>query len=280
MSSQRSRGVGRSRDPYPEVGQAMRAAVERARDVQPRLTVADRAVLDAVFVLLASYSRLADRVFVMQIAVIAGVHERIARASLRRLADVGVIGWRTVQGSQKPSLLTLTGALRPDETPGESGPLSPGDSGPLSPGHSGPDTEKLPEKFSEESTIDWIDYTVGAGRGMTFEAAANLVGVLRAAYFPQKFPDDKARLYTAQLQRLDYELAGKAIDGLLSRLTFVPTLAEIHEAYRAETARHPAAKTADSAPEAILSAQELRALLDEHGVGEMFDNLLRSMDKA
>jgi hypothetical protein len=58
--------VSGGRVEYKVAARAHRLAVERAAENKPRLKGAQRATLDAVIALTASYSRLEDRVFVAQ----------------------------------------------------------------------------------------------------------------------------------------------------------------------------------------------------------------------
>jgi hypothetical protein len=99
-----------TRDQYAVVGTAMRASIERAIAAGGLNRLAR--VYLAVLYLTASYSRLTDRVFVAQIAVVAriagDVDERHTRRALSKLARLGVIGWEPSRGRKSASWVSLT----------------------------------------------------------------------------------------------------------------------------------------------------------------------------
>jgi hypothetical protein len=71
---------------------------------------------------------------------------------------------------------------------------------------------------------------------MTEPEAAKLVTMLVTAYpsmmakLTEEQQADTRRIYRAMLVDLDYELAGKALRGLITTCKFMPTIAEIREA--------------------------------------------------
>lgn len=79
-----------SRPSYARVGAAIRLAHERAVAAGD-LTGRDWKVLSAVIALVASWSRLRDRIAVCQISQAAGVDERNTKRALARLRDRGII---------------------------------------------------------------------------------------------------------------------------------------------------------------------------------------------
>jgi hypothetical protein len=91
----------RGRSSYAETGAAIRQAQQRAVTAGD-LTGRDWKVLTAVFALVASYSRLTDRLTVSQLAAAAGVDERSTKRSLARLRDRGVIT-RTESRGRRPA---------------------------------------------------------------------------------------------------------------------------------------------------------------------------------
>ncbi len=90
---------------YAEAGAAMRRALQRAGVND--LSRSDWRVLGAAIYLTASYSRTVDFIYVAQVVRLAGLSERRAGESLRRLAAFGVIEWEPGRGRGKPSLLSL-----------------------------------------------------------------------------------------------------------------------------------------------------------------------------
>jgi len=107
---------GRSeRVSYREAGAAQRAATARANQLADRPTAADRCVLDAVFSLTTTYSKLTEFVFVAQVADLAGVHRVTAGESIRKLAAGGVIVWVPGRGRRSRSLIGVHDATREKE---------------------------------------------------------------------------------------------------------------------------------------------------------------------
>lgn len=134
----------------------MRVAIARANDVRPRLKARERAVLDAVLVLTASYSRLADDVYVADVAALAGVHERTARDALLRLRNESVIEWepRRGQGTRSPLRLPLTGPQDARYSQSVTGSQSPGVTGSQSLRLTGSQDARRPRSTSEKSFRD------------------------------------------------------------------------------------------------------------------------------
>jgi hypothetical protein len=78
------RGV-HERASYADAGSAHREAFGRAVRVADRLKPRDWRALGAYFALISSYSRTRDRIFVAQIAAMAGMSRQRTSESLRRL---------------------------------------------------------------------------------------------------------------------------------------------------------------------------------------------------
>jgi hypothetical protein len=77
---------------YVTVGGAFRQAVERANEVRPRLNGRERAILDAVFVLTVSRSKLLDVSYNAAIAALASVEDMgTVRKALKKLSELGII---------------------------------------------------------------------------------------------------------------------------------------------------------------------------------------------
>jgi len=107
---------GRSeRVSYRDAGAAQRAATARANQLADRPTAADRCVLDAVFALTTTYSKLTEFVYVEQVAELAGVHRVTAGESIRKLAAAGVIVWVPGRGRRSKSLIGVHDATRKKE---------------------------------------------------------------------------------------------------------------------------------------------------------------------
>lgn len=88
------------RAPYPVAGAAMRDVLRRANRARPPLGARERAVLEAVLMLTASYSKLVDTTTTREIAAVAygmspeeisGHHRKRTREILDRLATRGLI---------------------------------------------------------------------------------------------------------------------------------------------------------------------------------------------
>lgn len=151
------------RDAYADVGVAIRQAHERARDAGD-LTRRDWRVLSAIVALVASYSRLVDRLTVGQIAEAAGVDERNTKRALARLRDRGVIvraesrGRRPAEtGLPQPGPHTATVEPGPqratvDREPGPcAAPVTTGQPGPESSSNSGRPRPPTREEREESS---------------------------------------------------------------------------------------------------------------------------------
>lgn len=100
------------RDAYADVGQAMRLAIERfLSGAEGRTLTRDARVFLAVLHLVASYSRLADRVYVAQISelaqIVGDVDERHTRRSLQKLHKLGAIDWQPSRGAGRQSWVSL-----------------------------------------------------------------------------------------------------------------------------------------------------------------------------
>jgi hypothetical protein len=89
METADAAGGRRNRDPYAEVGRAMRDAIDKATEHD--LADGDWRVLVAVLAEVSSYSRLEDRVFVEAIASRAGLTPRWTRDRLAHLAELGIL---------------------------------------------------------------------------------------------------------------------------------------------------------------------------------------------
>jgi hypothetical protein len=87
----------------------MRQAIARA--AAAKLSDGDRRTFEAVLALVASYSRLWDRVYVDQVARAAGLSERHARTCLARLGALEVIVWKPGRGRGVKSRLGLSPAI-------------------------------------------------------------------------------------------------------------------------------------------------------------------------
>lgn len=99
-------GGAPARDSYAAVGVAIRQAVARANG--ERLTGGEQRVLLAVLALVSSYSRLRDRVYVFQVADLAGgLTERHTRTCLEKLGRLGIIYWEPRRGHSVQSVLGL-----------------------------------------------------------------------------------------------------------------------------------------------------------------------------
>jgi hypothetical protein len=142
---------GKGRVAYIEAGEAHRLAFSRAVSVE-RTTPSDWKVFGAALTLTVSYSKLTDRVGVAEVAALAGVHEKTARASLKKWSEAGVIEWQPQRGGRGiRSTLSLP-------QPGDSDPVGtvfqpgqidpqPGHRDPVSTGSQGPDDlEGLPSR--------------------------------------------------------------------------------------------------------------------------------------
>ena len=146
---------------YAEVGEALRLAIDRA--IALDLPASGWRVVAAVVSLVASYSRLSDRVYVSQIASRASLSERRTREWLKRLDAAGVLSVdlrRGGSGDRPRSVVGLpTGHLeRPlDEDLNRTVQRPQADTRAPSTGQpERPNTEKTSEKNSEEDFPDWI----------------------------------------------------------------------------------------------------------------------------
>lgn len=96
----------RTRDGFGEVMEAQRQAISRANAL--RLSAGEYRVLLAVLSLVASYSRLRDRVYVAQVVTrTEGLSERYVRDCLAKLARLGIIYWEPHRGHGAASVLGL-----------------------------------------------------------------------------------------------------------------------------------------------------------------------------
>jgi hypothetical protein len=94
-----------SRAPYAEVGSAIRDASRRANEAQ--LSDGQRKVFLAVIALVASYSRLEDRVYVADVAGLSRLSNRHTRDCLKFLHEQQLIVWKPRRGKSVKSLLGL-----------------------------------------------------------------------------------------------------------------------------------------------------------------------------
>lgn len=98
----------RKRVPYAQAGEAMRSVLARASRLETgSFKRSDWRVLATVMAMVAGYSRVEDDLFIAQLAEAAGVSERTAGASLRRLAELGIIGYSGRRGQGRPPRVSL-----------------------------------------------------------------------------------------------------------------------------------------------------------------------------
>jgi hypothetical protein len=95
-----------TRDPYRDVGEATRRAIERA--LAARLTPRQWRVFAAALTVTTTYSRLGDRIYVAQLAELARIPGddetyRHTRRALRELDERGVIDWQGQRGRGRRS---------------------------------------------------------------------------------------------------------------------------------------------------------------------------------
>jgi hypothetical protein len=146
----------RARDLYAVVGTAIRQAIARAHAAQ--CTRKELRALNAVVSLVASYSRLEDRIAVADVADVARLHIVDARAALRSLRDKGVIVYEGKRsGLSRIGLPPPTGpdirgdsaSLGGDDLRGDSASTREAIRGSERSGFASP-TEKTSEKTSEK----------------------------------------------------------------------------------------------------------------------------------
>jgi hypothetical protein len=146
------------RDPFAEVGAATRQAIETA---MPDLTLPEARVLLVIVARLTSWSLLADRIAMRQIAEATGMDDRAVRRAVSSLAARGVIG-RAVGGSapaegRRASLFELPtpgqvtpGSLDPGSAdPGSVEVVTPGQVDPQTPGRGDHLHENYPRTVRE-----------------------------------------------------------------------------------------------------------------------------------
>jgi len=150
------------RDTYADVGAAIRQAHERACEAGD-LTARDWRILSAVLTLVASYSRMRDRLTSAQVAAAAGVHERTAQKCLTRLRDRGII-MREASVGRRPSVtgfhaaeprptVGVVEASRPRPTVAGVEEAQPRPQSPLNPAHRwAPTREDLREEGSARAS--------------------------------------------------------------------------------------------------------------------------------
>ena len=95
------------------VGPALRAAITRVNEADPRLGAGELRVFMAVIARTASWSRLEDSVTHAVLAEIAGVDRETLRRALRRLSELGAIEYLPGAGKRYSSI-----ALPPATTQG------------------------------------------------------------------------------------------------------------------------------------------------------------------
>jgi hypothetical protein len=100
METADAAGGRRNRDPYAEVGRAMRHAVDKA--VAHGIGKGEWRVLAAVLAEVSSYSRLTDRVFVKAIRDRAGLSDRYTRSCLQKLGELDILIVDLRQGGSGP----------------------------------------------------------------------------------------------------------------------------------------------------------------------------------
>lgn len=93
------------RESYTDVGRAMRVAIDRAAEAEvPR---ACHVTLEAVFALVASYSRLEDDISIEQLARAARLHPKTVERALHRLRDLGIVDYVGGRGRSNVSRIGL-----------------------------------------------------------------------------------------------------------------------------------------------------------------------------
>jgi len=143
-----------------DVGAATRQAIDRANAAS--LTDGERRVFACVLALVASWTRLHDRVYVGQVADCARLSERHTRDCLHRLAELAIVVWLPRRGKSVKSLLGLPPAdENRNSTPGKP-ELDSAKTG--TPGV--PETEQTAseEKPTEEKAADWPRADADASR--------------------------------------------------------------------------------------------------------------------
>ncbi len=159
QASSSKRRVQRERDAYADVGAATRAAIERV--IESGGCNALARVFLATLHLTTTFSRIADDVYVDQVAAIAHVDRRKARRQLAWLSGRGVIVWQPRSGRGRRSTLALqrewkTGplmALISGEKRGPDANAKAGRFGTEKGAGGGPPTEKVSEKDDEEGVV-------------------------------------------------------------------------------------------------------------------------------
>ena len=91
--------------PMRILGPAMRAALMKAN--AEKLLASDSRVLNAVLILLPSYSRREDEAYVAQIAALANVGQSTTRRALKKLDALGIIGYKGRRGPGRKPLISL-----------------------------------------------------------------------------------------------------------------------------------------------------------------------------
>lgn len=100
----------RARQPYADVGRAMRQAIERAL-ADPRLTLGHAKVLLVVLADVASWSRLDDATTRADLARRAGVSEETVKRAMHLLHEVGAVVWEPSTTRGRPSHVRLPRAV-------------------------------------------------------------------------------------------------------------------------------------------------------------------------
>jgi hypothetical protein len=97
---------------YKMVGAAVRRSFQKAAFHEPRLSGSDWRVLAAVHTLTASYSKLADYLYVAELARKADLDRKdpmfkATKKSLKRLQEAGAIEWQPSRRHGERSLVSL-----------------------------------------------------------------------------------------------------------------------------------------------------------------------------
>ena len=149
------------RDRYEDVGRSIRRAYDEI--AVAALPPACHRTLGAIVALVASWSRLEDRLTVNQLAVAARQHPKTTEKALRRLRGAGIIVYR---GGCGRSVFSRVGLPYIEENGAASAPLKLGKREPLDTKGEPPGSKKgvelgsPPEKYSEKISRNGIDLTI------------------------------------------------------------------------------------------------------------------------
>lgn len=214
---------GTGRVSYIVAGQAIRQAHGRARAAS--CSAAERDVVAAVVELVATYSRLADRVSLERVAAAAGRHPKTTGRALRHLAQLGVLVYQPGRGRARVSLVGLP---TPEKgTPGDSlfsEPPAPERAEP-------PAEERVVDADAPESFLEAIDGLVptSAQRSEWLKAYhESASGFLRCVEEAKREGRNPTALLTDKLRRGEHRGRGGS-----RRVTSAEVMAQA-EAARAE----------------------------------------------